>query len=94
MKRAKALTSPQQRHGEGTFTLHDNPDAGISLDLAFDHNCIANAVLTANGLGIFMRASRDNRFQNIFIRHSHQFGVFIAQTEVATPLGRRPLAHS
>jgi hypothetical protein len=76
------------------LNLHDNPDAGISLDLAFDHNCIANAVLTANGLGIFMRASRDNRFQNISIRHSHQFGVFIAQTEVATPLGCRPLAHS
>lgn len=74
--------------------LHDNPDAGISLDLAFDHNCIANAVLTANGLGIFMRASRDNRFQNISIRHSREFGVFIAQTEVGTPHGCRPLPHS
>ena len=42
--------------------LHDNPGAGISLDLAFNHNVISNAVLTANDLGIFMRASRDNQF--------------------------------
>jgi hypothetical protein len=76
------------------LNLHDNPDAGISLDLAFDYNCITNAVLTANGLGIFMRASRDNRFQNISIRHSRHFGVFIAQTEVGTPHGCRPLPHS
>ena len=76
------------------LNLHDNPDAGISLDLAFDHNCVINAVLTANDLGIFMRASSDNRFQNILIRHSRRFGVFIAQTDVATAHGRQPLAHS
>ncbi len=48
--------------------MHDNPGAGISLDLAFNHNVISNAVLTANDLGIFMRASRDNQFYNISIR--------------------------
>ena len=41
-----------------------------------------------------MRASRDNRFQNISIRHSRLFGVFIAQTEVGTPHGCQPLPHS
>jgi hypothetical protein len=76
------------------LNLHDNPDAGISLDLAFNHNWIINAVLTANDLGIFMRASSDNRFQNILIRRSRRFGIFIAQTDVATPHGCQPLANS
>jgi hypothetical protein len=61
--------------------LHDNPGAGISLDLAFDHNVISNAVLNANDLGIFMRASRDNQFHNVTIDNSHRFGVFMAHAE-------------
>ena len=73
--------------------LHDNPCAGISLDLSFDHNCVTNAVLTANDLGIFMRASSDNRFQDISILHSRHFGVFIAQADVGTPNGWQPVAH-
>jgi hypothetical protein len=64
--------------------LHDNPGAGISLDLAFDHNVISNAVLNANDLGIFMRASRDNQFHNITIHDSHHFGVFMAHAEQFT----------
>jgi len=68
------------------LNLHDNPGAGISLDLAFNNNVISNAVLAANDLGIFMRASRDNQFLNIFIRGSHHYGVFMAHTE-------RPTAH-
>ena len=64
--------------------LHDNPGAGISLDLAFDYNVISNAVLNANDLGIFMRASRDNQFHNITIHDSHHFGVFMAQAEQFT----------
>ena len=66
--------------------LYDNPGAGISLDLAFNHNVVSNAVLTANDLGIFMRASRDNRFYNIAIRHSRHYGVFMAHAE--RPAGR------
>ncbi len=61
--------------------LHDNPGAGISLDLAFDHNVINNAFLAGNDLGIFMRASKDNQFRNVTIDSSHHFGVFIAHTE-------------
>jgi len=61
--------------------LHDNPGAGISLDLAFDHNVISNAVLNANDLGIFMRASRDNQFHNVTIHNSHHYGVFMAHAE-------------
>ena len=75
---------------ESLFTqlyLHDNPGAGISLDLAFNHNVISNAVLTANNLGIFMRASRNNQFLNVTIRDSRQYGVFIAQAETRTALG-------
>lgn len=67
--------------------LHDNPGAGISLDLAFNHNVISNAVLTANDLGIFMRASRENKFQNVSIRNSHHHGVFMAHSETQTSHG-------
>jgi hypothetical protein len=61
--------------------LHDNPGAGISLDLAFDHNIVSNAVLVANSLGIFMRASRENQFHNVTIRNSHHFGVYMSDAE-------------
>jgi hypothetical protein len=67
--------------------LHNNPGAGISLDLAFDHNPIANAVLMANDLGIFMRASSYNQFDDISIQGSHDYGVFMAQASEPTARG-------
>jgi hypothetical protein len=70
--------------------LHDNPGAGISLDLAFNHNVISNAVLTANDLGIFMRASRENNFYNVAIHNSHHHGVFMAHSETQTASGWGP----
>ena len=70
--------------------LHDNPGAGISLDLAFNHNVISNAVLTANDLGIFMRSSRANQFYNVAIRNSHHHGVFMAHSETQTASGWGP----
>jgi hypothetical protein len=70
--------------------LHDNPGAGISLDLDFSHNIVTNAVLTANDLGIFMRASRSNQFCNVSIRASRHFGVFMAQAEIPTAQGWEP----
>ena len=69
---------------DSTFTglnLHHNPGAGISLDLAFNHNVISNATLTANDLGIFMRSSNQNKFLGISIHDSRHHGVFIAQAE-------------
>jgi hypothetical protein len=72
------------------LNLHDNPGAGISLDLAFNHNVISNAVLTANDLGIFMRASCDNQFKDIFIRDSRHYGVFMAHAERQTTRGWGP----
>ncbi len=78
---------------ESFFTglnLHDNPGAGISLDLAFNHNVISNAVLTANDLGIFMRSSRENQFHNVSIRNSHHYGVFMAHSETLTASGWGP----
>jgi hypothetical protein len=71
--------------------LHDNPGAGISLDLAFNHNVISNAVLAANDLGIFMRESCDNQFHNISISNSRHYGVFMAHTEAPTEAGWRPV---
>ncbi len=69
--------------------LRDNLAAGISLDLAFNHNEIACATLTGNDLGVFMRDSRDNLFQSVTIERSHSHGVFIAQTAEPTPEGWR-----
>lgn len=69
------------------LNLHDNPGAGISLDLAFNHNVISNADLTANDLGIFMRSSCGNQFENVSIRASHHFGVFMAHAETMTKRG-------
>jgi polygalacturonase len=69
---------------------HDNPGAGISLDLAFNHNVISNAMLNANDLGIFMRASRENQFHNVSIRNSHHHGVFMAHSETQTAQGWGP----
>jgi hypothetical protein len=72
------------------LNLHDNPGAGISLDLAFNHNVISNAVLTGNDLGVFMRASRNNQFYNVSIRDSRHFGVFMAHRERQTERGWQP----
>ena len=67
------------------LNLHDNPGAGISLDLNFSGNTISNAVLSANDLGIFMRDSRGNQFLNVSINKSRNHGVFMAQAESAQP---------
>ena len=70
--------------------LHDNPGAGISLDLAFNGNVVSHAILVGNDLGIFMRSSRENKFQDISIFNSHHYGVFMAHTEQVTPHGLKP----
>jgi hypothetical protein len=57
------------------------------LDLAFNHNVVSNACLFGNDLGIFMRASRENKFLNVSIRDSRHYGVFMAQTEQKTATG-------
>lgn len=67
--------------------LHDNLGAGISLDLAFNHNRIEHAELDGNDLGVFMRHSRGNTFQNVRIRDSRHHGVFIAQALGNTAAG-------
>jgi hypothetical protein len=64
--------------------LHDNLAAGISLDLAFNYNSITNAVLAGNDLGVFMRHSRNNKFQGVTISKSRHDGVFMAQTAALT----------
>jgi Pectate lyase superfamily protein len=63
------------------LNLHDNPGAGISLDLAFNHNVVSNAVLKANDLGIFMRSSHENNFYGVAIHGSKDHGVFMAHAE-------------
>jgi len=63
------------------LNLHDNPGAGISLDLNFNGNTISNACLSSNDLGIFMRNCRGNQFLNVSINKSKNHGVFMAQAE-------------
>ncbi|MEY4916648.1 MAG: hypothetical protein RL616_561 [Verrucomicrobiota bacterium] len=63
------------------LNLHNNPGAGISLDLAFNHNVITNATLTANDLGVFMRSSHENKFYGVSIRESRHHGIFMAHAE-------------
>ena len=63
------------------LNLHDNPGAGISLDLEFNGNVVSNAVLNANDLGIFMRSSRGNQFLGVSINRSRNHGVFMAHAE-------------
>jgi len=70
--------------------LHDNLAAGISLDLAFNHNLIDGAILKDNDLGVFMRNSHENSFQKITILKSRHCGVFMAQTGNHTTEGWRP----
>ncbi|HEY1719163.1 MAG TPA: right-handed parallel beta-helix repeat-containing protein [Verrucomicrobiae bacterium] len=74
--------------------LHDNPGAGISLDLDFNHNVIEDASLDANDLGIFMRDSCDNQFHNISVRDSHDYGVFMAQAVERTAGGWQPTSQT
>ena len=73
----------------GALRLHDNLAAGISLDLDFSHNCVTNAILAGNDLGIFMRDSRDNSFRGLTISKSRHHGVFMAQSDIPTVKGWR-----
>jgi hypothetical protein len=72
------------------LSLHDNQAAGISLDLNFVHNVIEGAVLAGNDLGIFMRQSRNNKFERLTIEKSRHHGVFMAQTGVRVASGWQP----
>ena len=60
--------------------LHDNIAAGISLDLAFNHNLFTNVALFGNDLGVFMRYSKYNVFKAMSIWKCRHDGVFMAQT--------------
>jgi hypothetical protein len=73
------------------LNLHDNQCAGISLDLSFNKNTFSDVVLTNNDLGIFMRQSNGNSFENLTIRHSRHHGVFMAQTGEGSSAGWRLL---
>ncbi|HSY20233.1 MAG TPA: right-handed parallel beta-helix repeat-containing protein [Candidatus Acidoferrales bacterium] len=72
------------------LNLHDNPGAGISVDLGFNHNVISNAVLNANDLGVFMRSSSDNQFFFVSIQNSRNNGVFMAHAVMDTDHGPQP----
>ena len=76
------------------LNLHDNQAAGISFDLAVNHNIIEHAMLANNDLGVFMRDSCFNLFRNIEANQSRKFGVFMAQADEWTAAGWRLVAKS
>jgi parallel beta-helix repeat protein len=64
------------------MTLMRNLASGISLDIDFSKNVVKNSHLENNGdVGIFMRDSRSNRFENLTISQSGNHGVFLSQGE-------------
>jgi hypothetical protein len=63
--------------------LHGNQAAGISLDLDFAHNVVSNALVTSNlTVGVFIRDSRFNTFQDVRVEDSAHHGVFLAQADL------------
>jgi hypothetical protein len=67
---------------ESVFTrlfLRDNPGAGLSLDRGFRQNVVGDAILVANGIGVFMRHTHESVFKGLVIRNSKEHGVFMAQ---------------
>jgi polygalacturonase len=76
------------------LNLHHNQAAGISFDLAVNHNVIQDSVLAENDLGVFMRDSRFNLFRGIRVNESRKFGVFMAQADQWTSKGYEMIANS
>jgi hypothetical protein len=70
------------------LNLHNNLAAGISLDIRFVANVIQDSKLSSNrSVGVFMRDSQDNSFNDLQIQSSGEHGFFLAQVDmdVATP---------
>lgn len=81
-----------------TFTqlkLHHNRSAALSVDWRFNNNLITDSQFTDNGgQGIFMRDSRDNRFERLLIRDNGEQGLFIAETrEIPNSAAERNVFH-
>ncbi len=75
------LACCETRNGHlSQLNLHDNLGAGLSLDEHIRGNVFDAAVLSNNGVGLFMRHSHDNEFRNITILQSRHDGVFMAQS--------------
>lgn len=76
--------------------LHGNLAAGLSFDIDFNNNIVANTVIQGSGkVGIFMRDSRDNVFTGLQIRNSGEHGIFLAQVdaEIDTPAAGNTFAN-
>lgn len=62
--------------------LSHNANAGISIDIGFHKNIIRNTRITFNrDVGIFMRDSNSNLFDNVDIEDSGNHGIFVAQVD-------------
>lgn len=64
------------------MNLSHNRAAGISIDIRFNGNTIKDTKIEGNGdVGIFMRDSSSNLFENLILADNHNHGVFLAQTD-------------
>ncbi len=64
------------------MNLNKNLAAGISIDIRFHGNIIRNSKIDRNGdVGIFMRYSNSNLFENVEISNSGNHGIYLAETE-------------
>ena len=64
------------------LNLHHNLGAGISIDIDFNNNLLADSSLHDNhDVGIFARNLTGNRFSRLSIQRSGNHGVFLAQAE-------------
>lgn len=70
------------------LNLHNNLAAGVSLDIRFVGNVIQDSKLSSNRtVGVFVRDSRNNSFNDLHIHSSAEHGFFLAQVDYdnATP---------
>ncbi len=62
------------------LNIHNNLYAGISLDNDFDYNTFSNIIISSNNVGIFMRNSCNNKFNNIKVKNCNLI-VFMSQVD-------------
>jgi hypothetical protein len=62
--------------------VHNNLGAGLSFDIAFNSNSLSDITIADNqSVGIFIRDSHNNIFNNLVIVRNGDHGIFVAQVD-------------
>lgn len=67
--------------------IFNNLAAGMSFDMNFDENIFYNVLLISNTIGIFIRDSHDNIFNDIRMISNARFDIFMASVNNQTNTG-------